>query len=72
MGFNQATKEMHDESRKELSHVTNKLKQACGSEIVEFEDLVGIKYGPDSEVMKAFTSSAINMFKKTMKNVSNS
>ena len=47
VGFNQSTKEMHDQLKK-LSHFTNKLKHARGSEIVPFEDVVNIQYGPDS------------------------
>ena len=62
-GFNHSTKELHNQLRKELSHINNKLKLACGSEIVAFEDLVNIKYGPDSEIMKYVTSSSINTFK---------
>ena len=63
VGFNHGTKELHDQLRKELIHVTNKIKIVCGSEILAFEDLVDIKYGSDSEIMKAFTSSGINAFK---------
>ena len=41
----------------------NKLKEACGSDIVTFEDLVDIKCGEESEIMKAFMSSDIKIFK---------
>ena len=63
VGFNNATKELHDQLRKELSHVTNKLKLACGSEIVSFEYLVHIEHGPDSEIIKSFMSSDAKTFK---------
>ena len=63
VGFNQCSRELHDQLRNEWSHVTSKLKIACGSQIVTFEDLVDVKYGNDSEIMKAFLSSDIPSFK---------
>ena len=70
VGFNHSTKELHDQLRKKMSHVTNKLKLACGSEIVSFEDSINMTYGPDSEIIKAFTLSDVKTF-KNMTSVSN-
>ena len=63
MGFNQCSRELHDQLRNELSHVTSKSKLACGIQIVTFEDLVDITCGTDSEIMKAFFSSDMPTFK---------
>ena len=68
VGFNQCSRELHDQLRNELSHVTSKLKIACGSQIVTFEDLVDVKYGADSEIMKAFLSSGMPSFKNNHEN----
>ena len=65
VGLSRSTKELHDQLRNELSHVTSKLKLACGSEIVSFEYLVDIKHGTDSEIMKYFTSSNTFFLKQT-------
>ena len=68
VGFNQCSRELHDQLRNELSHVTSKLKIACGSQIVTFEDLVDVKHGTDSEIMKAFLSSDMPSFKNNYAN----
>ena len=63
MGFNQCSRELHDQLRNKLSHVTRKLRIACGSQIVTFEDLADVKHGADSEIMKTFLSSDTPSFK---------
>ena len=48
--------------------MTSKLKISCGSQIITFEDFVDLKYGTDSEIMKAFSSSDIPSFKNNYAN----
>ena len=61
--FNTAAEEMHGQLNNEISHITRKIVDACGKAKVSFEDLVQLKYGKDSELMKTFMNSDIKMFK---------
>ena len=50
--FNGAVETMHAQLHDEISHINQKIKDACGSENVTFEDLVQFKYGVESGLMK--------------------
>ena len=62
LSFNTEVKAMSDQLHDETSHETQKIKKSRGIKNVTFDDLVQIKYGVKSELMK----SIMNLDKKSV------
>ena len=63
VGFNVAQKDACQGLHNEVNHITRKIKSACQKESLVFDDLVELKYGPNSDIVNTFVCSNIASFK---------